>query len=150
MLRLSLGIQSTASLHQPKSPPVLVGLQLLRPTLPAPRSQATATDCGLLAPPPPEADSTACLIDLTCPLTTFTAATLVSFSGRFLHITSPSQLHRLEPMQEWTAHCRTETFIFSLGNQVLLREANAQKQTWSLHRTSPGPDFLHAVPLQLH
>ena len=51
----------------------------------------------------PEADSTANLIDLTCPLTTFTelsAAPLacwVTFNRRFLHhVTSPGQSHRPE------------------------------------------------------
>ena len=41
-------------------------------------------------------------------------------------------------------------FLTAWEVNSFMRESNEQKLTWSLHRASPGPHCLHAVPPPLH
>ena len=98
-----------------------------------------------------EADSTASLIDLTCPLTTFTelsAAPLDCGSADVSCTTSPLQANvTTRSNARMEAHCRIETPLCgdpkcphllrsssppsrNLGNRLLLRESSEQKLTW--------------------
>ena len=122
----------------------------------------------------PEADSTASLLDLACPLTTFaelSAAPLDcgSPSADVSCTTSPVQANFTAlsnaRMEGSLSHRETtllyskivQTFDNHLHHLLATWEVNSfrwnqneQTLIWSLHRALPRLDRLHAVPLQLH